>query len=73
MLQLLLLLAAKKKKDDPVPVEDKDLSGSITGTKTLDASVEYMLVGPLIVEDGGVLNIPAGTIIKAKKDLVVIY
>ena len=26
-----------------------------------------MLVGPLIVEDGGVLNIPAGTIIKAKK------
>jgi len=57
----------KEKKDDPVPIEDKDLSGSITGTKTLDASVEYMLVGPLIVEDGGVLNIPAGTIIKAKK------
>jgi hypothetical protein len=56
--------------DDPVeqkPVEDKNLSGSITGTKTLDATVEYALVGPLLVEDGGVLNIPAGTTIKAKK------
>lgn len=57
-------------KDDPVdpkPVEDKNLAGSITGVRTLDATIEYALVGPLLVEDGGVLNIPAGTTIKAKK------
>ena len=52
---------------DPTPMEDKNLSGSITTTRTLDASVEYLLDGPLLVEDGGVLNIPAGTVIKAKK------
>jgi len=43
------------------------LSGSITDSRTLDASVEYLLDGPLIVEEGGVLTIPAGTMIKAKK------
>ncbi len=56
-------------KDDPKPeVETKDeISGSISDTKTLNASVAYTLTGPLIVENGGVLNIPAGTTIKAKK------
>lgn len=55
--------------ETPIPAEDKNLSGSITQgqTRTLDASVEYNLVGPLLVEDGGTLNIPAGTVIKAKK------
>lgn len=52
---------------DPDPVVDNELSGSIQGTKTLDASVEYELVGPLIVEEGATLNIPAGTTIKAQK------
>ena len=47
--------------------ETKGLSGSITDVKTLDASEVYLLDGPLIVEEGGVLNIPAGTTIKAKK------
>ncbi|OQC45803.1 MAG: hypothetical protein BWX59_00924 [Bacteroidetes bacterium ADurb.Bin028] len=61
-------VACGDEPDDPVtPTEDKNLSGSITGSKTLDASVEYLLVGPLIVEEGGVLTIPAGTTIKAKK------
>lgn len=52
-----------------IPVEDKNLSGSISeGTvRTLDPSVEYALVGPLIVENGATLNIPAGTVIKANK------
>ena len=45
----------------------ESLSGAITEAITLDASVEYLLNGPLIVEDGGILNIPAGTTIKAKK------
>lgn len=54
---------------DPVdkPVTEDVLSGSITGTKTLDAKIAYTITGPVIVEDGGVLNIPAGTQIKAKK------
>lgn len=42
------------------------LAGTISGTKTLEAK-EYILDGSLIVEDGGVLNIPAGTTIKARK------
>lgn len=52
---------------DPQPTEDNKLSGSIQNTRTLDASVQYLLTGPLIVEEGGTLNIPAGTTIKAQK------
>lgn len=55
------------KTPEPKPTVNNELSGSITGTKTLDAGVEYLITGPVIVEDGGVLNIPAGTVIKAKK------
>src|SRR5690606_14648554 len=47
-------------------VEDNKLSGSIKDTRTLDANVEYLLTGPLLVEEGGGLNIPAGTTIKAQ-------
>ncbi|MDR2911670.1 MAG: hypothetical protein LBV47_09985 [Bacteroidales bacterium] len=54
--------------DDPTPPPvESNLSGSVANAKTLDASVAYTLDGPLIVEDGGVLDIPAGTTIKAKK------
>jgi len=53
--------------DDQQSVSGNLLSGSITGIKTLDASLEYSISGPVIVEDGGVLNIPAGTTIKAGK------
>jgi hypothetical protein len=60
--------------DEPVdpqqpqqPLVDNKLAGTLEGTLTLDASVEYLLDGALIVENGGVLNIPAGTTIKAKK------
>ena len=61
------------KKNEPgepgvvVVIDDSKLSGSITGTKTLVDTVEYLLDGPLIIEDGGTLTIPAGTTIKAKK------
>lgn len=47
-------------------VEGNKLSGEITEEMTLDASVEYSLVGPLHIKDGGMLNIPAGTVIKAE-------
>lgn len=53
--------------DNGKETADNELSGSVTDTKTLDASVEYFLTGPLIVEEGGVLEIPAGTVIKARE------
>lgn len=48
-------------------VTENTLSGSITETKVLDANTVYTITGPVIVEDGGVLDIPAGTTIKAQK------
>lgn len=53
--------------DEPIPVSEDELVGSIDGERTLDASVTYTITGPVMIEDGGVLNIPAGTMIKAKK------
>jgi len=46
---------------------DNILSGDIESDSTLNASVEYVLNGPLHVVSGGKLRIPAGTVIKAKK------
>jgi len=63
-----MTLVSCDKGDDPVvPVTEDQLAGSIQGTKTLDASVTYTITGPVIVEDGAILNIPSGTLIKAKK------
>ncbi|MDR2969679.1 MAG: hypothetical protein LBV32_08765 [Tannerellaceae bacterium] len=63
-----VLTSCEKDNDEPIPpVTESSLSGAVTESKTLEVSVEYLLDGPLIVEDGGVLNIPAGTTIKAKK------
>ena len=42
------------------------LSGTLTGEQTLDAK-EYILNGTVIIADGGRLNIPAGTTIKARE------
>lgn len=55
-----------EEKEVPKEVE-KELVGTITEDRTLDATVEYLLTGPVIVQDGGTLNIPAGTVIKAEK------
>lgn len=57
----------KEKGGGKTLVTEDELPGQITGTKTLDASVTYTLNGSVIVPDGAVLNIPAGTMIKAKK------
>lgn len=51
----------------PIVVTEDELVGNISGERTLDASIIYTITGPVIVEEGGVLNIPAGTTIKAKK------
>ncbi|MFK7032893.1 hypothetical protein [Flavobacterium oreochromis] len=49
------------------PAGTENLSGTITNTTTLDPSKTYYLNGSLIIDNGGILNIPAGTIIKSKK------
>lgn len=43
------------------------LTGELDHEVTLDASITYKLSGTMIVNDGGVLNIPAGTTIKASE------
>ena len=71
LLSTAIVISSCNGNDDPVDpagtTEDKNLAGSISEKRTLDASVEYELTGPLLVEDGGELHIPAGTVIKAKK------
>ncbi len=49
-----------------INLNDNILSGQVTGTMTLDASISYLLTSSLIVQDGGKLVIPAGTKITAK-------
>lgn len=49
-----------------IVVGDNILSGSLTGEQTLEAK-EYILNGTVVIEDGGRLNIPAGTTIKARE------
>lgn len=53
--------------EQEVPVATDELVGSIHGAHSLDESVSYTITGPVIVEEGAELNIPAGTTIKAKK------
>lgn len=49
-----------------IVVGENILSGTLTGEQTLD-SKEYILNGTVIIENGGRLNIPAGTTIKARE------
>lgn len=49
-----------------IVVGENILSGTLTGEQTLE-SKEYILNGTVIIEDGGRLNIPAGTTIKARE------
>lgn len=62
------LSSCKKEETNTVPNWDGDvLKGDLTTEVTLQADIEYKLEGTLSVKDGGVLRIPAGTVIKAKK------
>jgi hypothetical protein len=47
------------------PPSDK-LEGEIVSVLELNASVEYLLTGPLLIRDGASLFIPAGTVIKVE-------
>ena len=68
MTPLVLTSCDDSTKEENVPEEeDKELIGTIAEVRNLDATVEYLLTGPVIVADGGTLNIPAGTVIKAEQ------
>ncbi|MGB5943590.1 MAG: hypothetical protein WBG71_11975 [Leeuwenhoekiella sp.] len=54
-------------------VDNTLLQGSLTTTLTLDASVSYNLNSSFLVEDGGILNIPAGTKITARDGGTAVY
>lgn len=64
-----VLASCSNDNDEPTvpPVTESELSGSIKTSKTLDANITYTITGPVIVEDGATLTIPAGTVIKAEK------
>lgn len=49
------------------PIATDELVGSIQDVRNLDETITYTITGPVIVEEGAELNIPAGTRIKAKK------
>ncbi len=46
-----------------------NLEGEIVTTLELNASVEYLLTGPLLIRDGASLLIPAGTVIKVESGI----
>ncbi len=58
-----------EEEKDPIDVniENGILLGNLKHEVTLNASKTYTLSGALIVENGGILNIPAGTTIKANE------
>ena len=67
MLGLTLMVSCKKKeKDEPTPQPTsqlEELKGELRTEKVLDPAKKYLLVGQYIVREGGVLRIPAGTVI----------
>ncbi|RKN83264.1 hypothetical protein [Ulvibacterium marinum] len=46
-------------------VKGRSQNGELVDVLQLDPSIEYRLVGPLLIRDKGALSIPAGTVIKA--------
>jgi hypothetical protein len=44
------------------------IQGNITATVNLDNTKKYLLFGPVFIKAGGVLNIPAGTVIFGDKE-----
>ncbi len=60
-------------KSDPVAegvdalIEQGVLYGTLDHEATLDAATTYSLTGTFVIADGGTLNIPAGTTIKASE------
>ena len=66
LLILLVLLVACESEEEPYVLDPLNIAGEITTQVTLESDVVYYLDGALIVENGGMLNIPAGTQIIVK-------
>lgn len=62
----LIFTSCEEKNNEPAKGNDI-LEGRISKIQTLDANTEYKLSGTVIIESGGELIIPAGTVIKAKE------
>ena len=66
LLALAVMLWACEDREDVYVLNPDNIAGVIRSDVNLDASVTYHLDGALVVENGGVLRIPAGTQIIAK-------
>ncbi|MBD0824762.1 hypothetical protein [Aestuariibaculum marinum] len=71
-----LVVATSCDSEDPAPIGGGDtevmanlkvgvLNGTLKESYTLDAAVQYDLTGSFIIDEGAILNIPAGTTIVA--------
>ena len=69
-LALAVVLWACENGEDTYVLTPDNIAGVIRGDVNLDADVTYYLDGALVVENGGVLRIPAGTQIIAKGNTV---
>ena len=49
-------------------IPDNSLEGVLITRMVLSPNIEYKLIGPLIIRDGAILEIEAGTVIKAQKN-----
>lgn len=63
---LLGLVSCSENSSPDSPTSSNTLSGSISTTVTLDATLKYTLEGALVIEKGGDLILPAGTVIESK-------
>lgn len=54
---------------EPPAAAEAELIGTISGTRTLSADTTYTMRGVVTVADGGVLSIPAGTLILGDVDV----
>lgn len=63
----MLFSACSSDEEDVNFFDGNELKGDIVEDVSLSASIEYKLTGTLSIKDGGILRIPAGTVIKANK------
>lgn len=61
MLAVILLLVACETEEETYVLNPDNIAGEITSVVNLESDVTYYLDGNVIVENGGILNIPAGT------------
>ncbi len=75
LLSMIVFSSCDPTEEPTTPTEETTLKGSISASRTLDASKKYTLSGFVYVEAGATLTIPAGTIIfgdKATKGTLIV-